>query len=289
MKQTFTIKESRHLPPHLRFLLHSLYPSQRVPNLFSLPPKCSVYTGWLGDDLVAAVTVDYRDLHTTHQIRLADAAYKDTTSLRGLIDRVLYQFHSQVRQKTTVSLNVRNERNLQRLDPFTAIGFTSHLESTVYDLPLLPFRKHTFAQWQICLEHPDTYGVWSSTRNQYARLLPGALPVSERTVDEWHQKQGAFHLLKRDGAVVGTMYSRIECSRLHIHELHMTCNSSTVREGVSFLQQSSYIKMKTFQDVKVTVTSLQPSVRDALLIQKATRTPVSTYTLLKELTPYPSA
>ncbi|WP_215190620.1 MULTISPECIES: hypothetical protein [Exiguobacterium] len=288
MKQTFTIKESRELPPHLRPLLHNLYNPQHVPNLFSFPPQCSLYTGWLGNELMAAITVDYRDLPTTQQIRMTDAAYTNFAALRGLIDRVLYQFHPHIGQKTMVSLNVQNAKALQRLDSFTAIGFTPHLESTVYDLPVLPFQKETYAQWQLCLEHPETYALWSSTRNQYARLLPGALPVSARTIDECHRNQGAFHSLRRNGAVVGTMYSRIEFSRLHIHELHMTCDSFTTREGLSFLQQSSFIRLKKIQDVKVTVTSLQPSLRDALLKQKATQTSVSTHTFLKELVPYPS-
>ncbi|RHB46912.1 hypothetical protein [Exiguobacterium sp. AM39-5BH] len=287
MKQTFIVKESRELPTEIRPLLFNLYSFDKAPNLFNLPPDCSLYTGWRGNELVAAIHVDYRDFITAHQIRMTDATYKDPTSLRGLIDHVLYQLLPQIRQKTTISLNFQKNHPFQRIDSFTAIGFMPHLETTVYEVSLPPYQKDTYAQWKLCLEYPETYESWLASRNQYAELLPEALPLTDRAINDFHQKQGAFHSLRRNGIIVGTMYSRIEFSRCYIHELCLMCDPPMLQEGLSFIQQSSYLKLKHIQDIMISTTSRQSNIRDTLLKRNATETTSTTYTFLKELLPQP--
>lgn len=285
MKQTFTVKESRELEPYYRPMIHSLYLPHQSPNLFCLHAHRFLYTGWIGSNLVAAIAVDCRDLETAHHIRLSDAAYKDLAMLRGLIDRVLYRLQSDLSQKTTVSLTIRNDQACNVLNCFTAIEFVPCSEATTYHLPLFPFQKQSYAQWELALEHRDSAQDWLTARNQHASVLPGALPLSTRAVEELYQNQYAMYSLRKDGRVVGSMYGRFECSRLHIHELYIAGDDTTRREAISFLQQSFFFKLKLLYDVSVTITSLQPNIREALLKQKATATSLSTYTLVKELSP----
>ncbi len=287
MKHTFTVKESRELPSAIRPSLHNLYFPYSPPNLFNLPPNCLLYTGWLGNHLMAAIKVDFRDLLDGRQIRITDVACKNASMLRELIEKVLHQLNPYGQHKTTVSLTLRDQPSLLGIDSFIAIGFRLHLEATVYELFPLPFHKDQHARWKLCLEYPETYASWLSTRNQYAQLLPGALPLTARAMAESHQRQGVFHFLKRDGIVVGTMHSRIELSRLHIYEFHMTSDMSTVREGISFLQQSSYIKLGQIEDIFITTTSCQSTVREMLLKQYALKTSSISFTLLKDLAPRP--
>lgn len=285
MKHTFVVKESRQLKPHERSMLHALYPTGKIPHLFCLPVDRYHYTGWFRNEPVAAVTVDCKDFESSHVIHLSDIIGKNRMMLCGLIDRVLFQIRLESCDRTTVSLHLPSDAPDDLFNSLKNIGFLPCLEATSYEFPFVPYEKTTFEQWQFCIEYPETHGDWLRNRNQYFWLLPGATPLTVRTLDFLHRRQTIFYSLKWKGTVVGTMYGEIKQRQLHLHELHIMGQHEFVQEGISFFQQSYFNKFKETELMLVTATTMQTHVLHALYEQGARPTPASSYTLLKYLTP----
>lgn len=287
MTHTLIARESHELPSHVRPFVHLLYAPDSTPNLFNLAPDCTLYTGWMGHKPVAAVSVDWSDFDTLHQIRLTDATCKKPIMLRGLIDQLLLQVQPRLRQRTTISLNIKCDETVKP-DLFLGVGFQNPLRETVYELPMYPFQKETYNHWQLSLECPETYDSWLLKRNMRVHQLPGGLPLSSKFIDAFHKKQGLVYSLKRNGVVQCTMRARIEFLRLHILEFNMIGDLSLTQEAISFLQQLFYQKLNIKEGVTITTTSYQSELQDVLVSQEAIPMPGSTYTLLKSMTPHPS-
>lgn len=283
MKQTPTFTECRQIQPKHRSTLRQLYQAGEAPNVLLVPPLRDLHAAWDGDTPLAAITADNSDRDTNRFIRLKHVAYRNQHVFRGLLERVLHKIGREATHTTKVSLQVKQDHNQDNLNIFKALGFNPYHETTVYTLPLLPFQKPSYANWSLHLATQDTRSTWLAYRNDHAYLFADFSPMTSEDLKEQELQQSGFYTLKLNGQTAGIMHCRINNGRLEIYEFHVMGNDEMMQEAVSFIQQVFYLKFKSLEAAHVTLTSLQPDLRYALLKQGAPKTQPSHFTMLKEI------
>lgn len=288
MRQLLTFNESRQVNPRQRSALRQLYRSGEAPNVLLVPPLRDLHAAWDGDTPLAAITADHSDRDTNRFVRLKHVAYCNQHVFRGLLDRVLHKIAREATHETKVSLEVKQDHNQDKLNIFKALGFNLYHETTVYTLPLLPFQKPSYTNWSLHLATQDTHSTWLAHRNDYAHIFADFSPLTLEDLEDQELHQSGFYTLKLNGQTVGIMHCRINNGRLEIYEFHVMGNDEIMQEAVSFIQQDFYLKFKSLEEAHVTLTSLQPDLRYALLKQGAPKAQASYYTMLKEIKHSPS-
>lgn len=285
MKRTLIFAECRQIQPKKRSLLHQLYSPGESPRLLALRPHQYVHTAWYGDCPVAAIASNYTDYETNQMIRLTHVAYRDRHVFRGLLNRVIRDIRRDSVHDTTLLLHIKQDYDQDKRRMLEAIGFTPYHETFTYTLPLIPFQKYTYENWSLHVDYFATHSSWLAYRNHYAYMLTDVFPLTTSRLIEYEQRQEVFHSLKLKGKTVGIMRSRIGSGRVDVYELHVSGSDELIQEAVSFIQQEFYFRFQSLEQIRVTLTSLQPELRYALFRQGGLPTQAGSYTMMKEVTP----
>ncbi|TCI35113.1 MULTISPECIES: hypothetical protein [unclassified Exiguobacterium] len=285
MKRTLIFAECRQIQPKKRSLLHQLYNPGESPHILAIRPHQYVHTAWQGDVPVAAIASDYSDYATDQMIRLTHEAYRDRYVFRGLLDRLIREIRRNSIHDTTLLLHVKQDHDQDKRRMFEVLGFDPYHETVTYTLPLIPFQKYTYENWSLHVDYFATHSSWLAYRNQYAHMLTDVLPLTASRLLEHERRQEVFHSLKLKGKIVGIMRSRIGSGRLDVYELHVSGSDELIQEAVSFIQQEFYFRFRSLEQIRVTLTSLQPELRYALIRQGGSPTQAGTYTMIKEVAP----